>query len=100
MFASSNGDGLWNAGANGREISIVTGTTHRSVVTLVHGNSLDLWELDDDAPWHLSSALASNSSRPEIGAVVGIMLENGRPASIGRSSEASSPDVRCRPFGR
>jgi hypothetical protein len=67
----------------------MTVTTHHGVVTLVHGNSLDLWDLDDDAPWHLSSALASDNSRPTIGAVVRIAIEDGRPASIDPSSEAS-----------
>jgi len=72
-----------------RKIPAVTATTHHGVVTMVQGNSLDLWDLDDDAPWHMSSALASSNSKPTIGVVVRILIEDGRPASIDLSSEAS-----------
>ena len=62
--------------------------THHGVVTLVHGNSLYLWDLDEDAPWHLSRGQASDGSRPYVGAVVRIVLEDGKPASIDPSDKA------------
>jgi hypothetical protein len=37
----------------------------------------------------MSSALASSNSKPTIGVVVRILIEDGRPASIDLSSEAS-----------
>src|SRR4051794_40300510 len=48
----------------------VSATTHHGVVTLVHGNSLYLWDLDEDSPFHLSVGRASDGSRPYVGAVV------------------------------
>ena len=62
----------------------MTATTHYGVVTLVHGNSLYLWDLDDDAPWHMASA----GPIPEIGSVVRIVIEDGRPTMVVPSTEA------------
>lgn len=64
----------------------MTATTHYGVVTLVHGSSLYLWDLDDDAPWHMAQE-SSGISAPKIGEVVRIAIENGRPTTIDPSSE-------------
>ena len=63
----------------------MTTTTHYGVVTLVHGNSLDLWDLDDDAPWHIASVRPA----PKIGSVVRIVIENGRPTTVDPSTHAN-----------
>lgn len=84
MIASRSTLGQGKRRQTGGRVAVTT-TTHYGVVTLAHGKSLYLWDLDDDAPWHMASA----GPAPEIGSVVRIVIENGRPTTVNPSTEAN-----------
>lgn len=56
---------------------------HHTIVTLVSGSSLYLWDLDTDSPHHTNTARVAYGTRVGHGSLVKVFLEDGKLASIG-----------------
>jgi hypothetical protein len=68
---------------------------HHPVVTLAQGASLYLWDLAQNAPYHVVSARVTHGTELTHGTVVRFSLENGRPVSVGpaRRAELTSQEL-------